>query len=173
MRKFFNLPGSGALCVILGLISGYPVGARVAADLYENGECTRVEAARMLAFCNNPGPLFVLGTIGAGMFKSRNIGILLYTSVVISALATGLIFRFYGHKNLENTRLLGQSKTAAESAKSIALVVANSVETMLNICGFIMIFYVFTRFLPKICSINFSKLMKKSVLHDFFLKLKK
>ena len=63
MRPIFNVPGECAYAFILGLISGYPVGAKIVTDLKDNNLCTTEEAERMLCFTNNSGPLFIVGTV--------------------------------------------------------------------------------------------------------------
>ena len=70
MRPLFSLSGAGASALALGLCGGYPVGARTAAALVENGSLPREEGERLLAFCNNAGPGFLLGVCGAGVFSS-------------------------------------------------------------------------------------------------------
>ena len=72
MRPLFNIPGSGAFAVALGITSGYPVGAKISNELFESGECTKQEAERLLSFTNTSGPLFIVSAIGIGMFN--NIG---------------------------------------------------------------------------------------------------
>ena len=42
MRPLFSLSGAGASALALGLCGGYPVGARTAAALVENGSLPRV-----------------------------------------------------------------------------------------------------------------------------------
>ena len=70
MRPLFGLSGTGAAALALGLCGGYPVGARTAAELVENGALSQEEGERLLAFCNNAGPGFLLGVCGAGVFSS-------------------------------------------------------------------------------------------------------
>ena len=73
MRPIFNVPGEGAYAFLIGLISGYPVGAKIVTKLRQNGLCTKSEGERMLAFSNNSGPLFIVGTVGVSLFwNSRN-----------------------------------------------------------------------------------------------------
>ena len=55
MRPLCNVPGVGSYALIMGIISGYPVGAKIVLDLYQNGKCTKDEAERMLVFTNNSG----------------------------------------------------------------------------------------------------------------------
>lgn len=55
-------------CMALGFLCGFPMGAKVTADLYERDMLSRREAEYLLAFCNNIGPVyfcsFVLPLLG-------------------------------------------------------------------------------------------------------------
>ncbi len=95
MRPLFNINGSGALALVLGIISGYPLGAVTACNLYESGYLSKTEAERLLAFCNNSGPLFILGSVGVSIYASTQIGVALYISHILASLLVGIIFRFY------------------------------------------------------------------------------
>ncbi len=95
MRPLFNVPGEGAFALILGIISGYPVGAKTVANLKENGLCSDIEAERLIAFTNNSGPLFIIGTVGLGIFLDVKIGFLLLLIHILASLTVGFIFRFW------------------------------------------------------------------------------
>lgn len=44
--------------VLMGFLCGFPMGARVAAQLYQENRISRNEARFLLAFCNNIGPVY-------------------------------------------------------------------------------------------------------------------
>ena len=60
MKPLFNVGAMGASAFVIGIVSGYPLGAITAGELYKNSYITKTEAERLLAFCNNSGPLFIL-----------------------------------------------------------------------------------------------------------------
>ena len=91
-RRIFRVSGSGAQAFFLGVTGGYPVGAAVTARLRRDGRVTQEEAGRLLAFCNNSGPAFILGAAG-GVFRSAEAGLLLYGTHIAAALCVGLILR--------------------------------------------------------------------------------
>ena len=95
MRPLFRVNGACASALALGFIGGYPVGARTAIALYQSGMCTRTEAQRLLAFCNNSGPAFILGVVGAGVFASSRVGVLLCLAHALASVCVGVLFRFY------------------------------------------------------------------------------
>ncbi len=150
MRPLFNLPGSGAITFILGLVSGYPVGASSATDLYTSGQCTKCEAERMTAFCNNSGPLFVIAVIGQSFLGNARFGYILYASHVLSALLVGLIFRFYkGSDNQTPLTLPSAPQIGIKNATlGLGSVIDNSVFSTLKVCGFVLFFAVLTKAIP-------------------------
>ena len=60
MAPLFRVNGACTSAVALGFVGGYPVGARTAIALYQSGQCSKTEAERLLAFCNNAGPALSL-----------------------------------------------------------------------------------------------------------------
>lgn len=95
MKPIFNVPGESVIAIILGTISGYPIGAKVVCNLKEQKIISKIEAERLIAYTNNSGPLFILGTVGIALFKNKRIGIILLLSHIISAFLVGYCFRFW------------------------------------------------------------------------------
>ena len=95
MRPFFNVPGEGAFALIMGIISGYPVGAKIVANLKAQKLCTDIEAERLIAFTNNSGPLFIIGTVGVGLFSNASLGLLIFLCHILACLTVGFIFRWW------------------------------------------------------------------------------
>lgn len=59
---------NGLYAVVIGFLCGFPMGAKVIADLYACQRLSKKEASFLLSFCNNIGPVyfisFVLPTLG-------------------------------------------------------------------------------------------------------------
>ena len=144
MRPLFRVSGPCASAVALGFVGGYPVGARTALSLYENGLCTRPEAERLLAFCNNSGPAFILGVVGAGVFGDSRVGLLLYLVHALASLLVGLLFRFYGGRETGQSARRGGGRTITAVRLSTAFTgsVTRSFQSTLSICAFVTFFSV-------------------------------
>jgi sporulation integral membrane protein YlbJ len=150
MAPLFRVNGNCAAALVLGLIGGYPVGARTTAQLYRNGLCSRTEAQRLLAFCNNCGPAFLLGAVGTGVFGDLRIGLLLGAVHLISALLVGLLFRFY-HPG-EGASPLRQKKEPSKSRSGAAVLteaVSSSCTAALQVCGYVVLFAVLLRLITR------------------------
>lgn len=149
MKPIFNISGEGAFCFIMGLISGYPVGAKIACDFRKNDICSKEECERLLSFTNNSGPLFVLGTVGILMYKNSTIGLLLLFTHVLASITVGIIFRFWkksknsnGYKNFSksNKKVLNSTVSLSNLGEILSKSITSSISTILLIGGFIVIF---------------------------------
>ena len=142
MRPLFGVSGKGALCFVLGIISGYPLGAKCVCDMYKQGALSKQEAQNLLAFCNNSGPLFIIGCIGASMYQNRQIGIILYIIHIISSVLVGVILSFF----IRRTNHFAQSDINISVSKPLAVIIkeaiSGSVNNILLVCGFTVIFSV-------------------------------
>ena len=146
MRPLFHVGGNCASALVLGFIGGYPVGARTVISLYEGGKCSRAEAERMLAFCNNSGPAFIFGVVGAGIFASGKVGLILYLAHIAASILVGLLFRSWGPRSVT----LGSARSNTRPApfpEAFVRSVGSSFTTALGICGFVIFFTVFIRLL--------------------------
>lgn len=95
MRPIFNVPGESAYALIMGLICGYPTGAKIVSSFYENNICTKEEAERMLSFTNNSGPLFIISTLGGSFYGNTEIGFLLLFTHILASLTSGIFLGIY------------------------------------------------------------------------------
>ncbi len=147
MAPLFRVGGCCAGAFLLGIIGGYPVGARTAISLYESGQCSRDEAERLLSFCNNSGPAFILGVVGAGIFSSSKAGLWLYGAHVAASILVGIVFRFYG----KGTITSGNAVLPFTRNRSLTVIfieaVKNAFSSTLNICAFVIFFTVVIRLL--------------------------
>lgn len=134
MRPLFNVGGAGAAAFILGIISGYPLGASTACSLYDSGYLSKSECERLLAFCNNSGPLFILGSIGTAIYHSPKIGILLYIAHIFAALSVGLIFRFYKKNDTSAASIPIYTKDGSYG-EIFQKALAGSINSILTVCG--------------------------------------
>jgi len=151
MRPLFNVPGVAAYALIMGLVSGSPIGAKITLDLYENNLVTKKEAERMLAFTNNCGPLFIIGTTGILLFHSKLIGILLLSTHILSSITTGIILGIQSRMNNVRTEISTRNhyneSISTNYDYNIGIIlsqsVKNAVSLTLQIGGFIVLFSVF------------------------------
>jgi sporulation integral membrane protein YlbJ len=143
-RFVFNLSGEQLTVFIMSLFAGYPVGAKLISELYKSNRTDIHTARRMLNFCINAGPSFILIAVGEVMLGSKSDGIRLLiahlSASMITAVISGVISRFTS----KNTDIQTKITNAENGSKNIAEIFVESVtsaaETMLKMSGFIVLF---------------------------------
>lgn len=136
-NKLFKTSGTGAVVFIIGILCGYPTGAKVISELCLNGKLTKDEGERLLAFCNNSGPLFVIGAVGAGMLGNKDLGILLYCIHAVSAVITGMFLSLFAKKQENKVRV---DVDAVSLGEAFTQSVESAVKSILNVCGYVVFF---------------------------------
>ena len=173
--KFFNI--KAGLIYALSILSGYPVGAKMISSYYELGKIDKSTASNMMSFCSTSGPMFIVGSVGIGIFKSAKIGYILLISHIIGSFINGLIFtRFPAKKSRSNSLtpqvLMITNKNTKNDVKisntSLNDIMYDSIISILMVGGYIVfacviifilnitIFPAISMFLAKILHINAS-----------------
>lgn len=142
---------SGAYALLMGIISGYPVGAKIVTNFRENGICTKEEGERLLSFTNNSGPLFIIGTVGISLFYNSLIGILLFITHILACLTVGFIFRFWKCNKFGQTQGLPLHKSSMHTNKNVSFSnlgevlsksISSAISTIFIVGGFVVLFSV-------------------------------
>lgn len=92
-KKFYNTPNGSFLIFFLSVISGYPMGAKLISNMYENKYIDNDDALSMLSFCSISGPMFMIGTVGVSIFHSYKTGLIIMIANLLASIFNGLIFR--------------------------------------------------------------------------------
>ena len=102
LTEKIGLPGSAAYCLLVSLLSGYPVGSRTVADLYKGGAITREQAKRMSVLCSTSGPMFLVGSVGGAMFGSAAAGAVLLAAHLLAVIGVYLALYFANRRKKGN-----------------------------------------------------------------------
>lgn len=168
MRPLFKVSGHGGYALAIGMTSGMPVGAKVVTQLRLDNLITRTEAERLLTFSNFANPLFIFGAVAIGFYGLPSVGLPLAIAHYAGGIFTGLLMRFYksgdrpirvassgslfmrAYYSMHKSRI---SKTLP-FGKIFSDAVQSSVQTLLMIGGFIIVFSVINELLSKLLNNN-------------------
>ncbi|MDO9535745.1 MAG: sporulation integral membrane protein YlbJ [Bacillota bacterium] len=158
MRPVFNVPGTGSFVMAMGLASGFPLGAVLTTKLRIDKLCSKIEAERLISFVNTADPLFMFGAVAVGMLHKPQTGMVIAVAHYLSSVSVGLVMRFYKagetrgikekriKKDILNQALQALVKARQKDGRPIGKLLGNtvrdSVNTLMLIGGFIILFSV-------------------------------
>lgn len=150
-RFFFVIFGVspwGAYALLLGLFCGYPMGARLTADLYARQKISRAEACYLLTFSNNASPMFLSAYVAVQNLQSESLLPGILSAVYGADLLTGLFFRirfgrFRRTLSEENVELKKEAPSVSWG-ELIDTSVMNGLEAAAKLGGYIILFSIFS-----------------------------
>ena len=139
-RGVFGLPGCCAAGILIGFVGGYPAGGVAVGELLRSGAITRREGRRMLLFCVNAGPAFIISTVGAGLLGSARFGAVLLAAHLLAALLLGLGMRVLTPLPRPVERKPVPTEAFLRPSAALAGAVNAACRSMLYMCGFVVLF---------------------------------
>ena len=139
MAKYFKLSGKGAYPLITSMISGYPIGSKTVSEMYLNNQLSFNEANKLISICSTPGPIFVIGTVATAFLNLPASGLIILPSIYMALFIYARLFF-----KRENHVFMGSNKQTYKKhynlGKIFAESVSNSMDTLINVLGYIMFF---------------------------------
>ena len=138
-RALYRFPfGVELTALVLGVLCGFPVGARTALQLYEGGQISKTRAEFLCGFSNLASLPFLVGVVGSTLFGDVGFGVRLALLQAASALlTTGALYALL-RPSCHGIRAEG--KPAGIGISAVARTVAGSAHTMLELGGMLVFF---------------------------------
>lgn len=141
LRWLFRVSEEGACCMLLGILCGFPIGARCAMTALDGGRITKNEAERILASSCNPSSAFLINAVGISLWGSRAFGITLYVTVILCQLLTAFLLARLPLADSENVPTMQTVVSETKKGTSIFTeAVRSSCFSMLLVCAYVVFF---------------------------------
>ena len=147
-RKHSNFPPAYNASLILGILSGFPIGAKISAELLSNGTLTSKQAGRLCALSSLPGPAFVIAFVGSGVLGCTKTGAVIWLSHLLSFWLFSLLTK---EKKTESKILLSVEKDEI-SLPALIRCFTKAAESMLSVGATIVFFTIIARIVQVIFS---------------------
>ncbi|MEF9917074.1 MAG: transporter [Lachnospiraceae bacterium] len=145
--RLFHITKEACFAVLVGFLCGYPMGAKVTADLIQTNRISTREGSYILSFCNNTSPFFIISFVISQNLQMYTSVIPLLLILMITPILASYIFRpFYNdHGNYEHLYRKQNTKKIQASNMNFQFhildtCIMNSFETITKIGGYIIIF---------------------------------
>ena len=133
IEKAFGISPASVRGMICGVLCGFPIGARISADLYALKRIDRSEAELLAALSSLPSVAFVLGAVGGGFFEDRSVGYILLFSLWSGTLLCRFVFNRIDCYSCYSGDILGQSMGIIDIIKGAG---ADTVSLCALVCAF-------------------------------------
>lgn len=167
--RLFRVSLEGCYPIVIGFLSGIPMGAKSTADLVSEHKIHKGEGQFLLVMCNNASPMFIIGYIAITQLKLPQIKYALFVIIYGSAILGAILYRIIcsfsrKQKNLEfdfNARNNSKALSNRFSFELLDSSIMNGFEVVTRIGGYIILFSILAQIIKAVVP-NFS--MVKSIL---------
>lgn len=150
--KCFKVSADGAIVILGGFLCGYPMGAKMTADLFQKSRISEQEGNYLLSFCNNASPMFIIGFFVTQKLKIPSLALPSLLILFLSPIFCSFFFRKFHIKEQKIVGTLNQGKKVRLPSRDFIgcfdFAIWNGMETILKIGGYIIFFSI----LAKLCS---------------------
>jgi sporulation integral membrane protein YlbJ len=187
LGKIFKVSSNGCYPIVLGYLSGIPMGAKSTADLVSEDKISLEEGQFLYSMCNNASPMFIIGYIAITQLKLPQIKyalfFILYASAMISALFCRTFYqRFLNKKSNRKLKLQANSLEISLSKKASSHIqreagsnrfsfdivdeaITNGFEVITKIGGYIILFSIMAQIVKEaIPNMNYLKAFLMGIL---------
>lgn len=161
--RLFRVSPNGCYPILIGFLSGLPMGAKSAADMTYEGKIGQKEGDFLLSMCNNASPIFIMSYIAVNQLKMQNIKLVLFVIIYGSSILSAIIYRIYQNHYIISNRihtdtyhipLRAQSeyKSVKFSFDILDKSIMNGFEVVTKIGGYIILFSILAQIINEIGS---------------------
>ncbi|MEZ3423451.1 MAG: hypothetical protein K1W39_07025 [Lachnospiraceae bacterium] len=153
LHKVFKLSKDGCYPAVIGMLSGYPLGAKTVADLYKMGAFSRKEAQYVLGFCNNASPMFLFEYIGV---KCLDLGqpVLMLAVVYLSAFINAFPLFYHPASGISGNKDKYLQKKNYSMMEALDDSILSSAVTLVKVGGYIILFSILAELLQSMAAVS-------------------
>lgn len=134
--KLFHIPKNCGGILLSALIGGYPAAAKCINDSVMSNRLDKNTAEKMLCYCVNAGPPFLILTVGYSVFGNAKTGILMFSAQFISSVLIAVFLSFTMKAKSESA---GMNEHRMSTAPCIVYSVTSAAESCFRMCAFIVL----------------------------------
>ncbi|TAH75147.1 MAG: transporter [Anaerolineaceae bacterium] len=174
--RLFRVSPNGCYPILIGFLSGLPMGAKSTADLATEGKIDHKEAHFLLSMCNNASPIFIMNYIAINQLKIPRMRLALFVIIYGSSILSAIIYRNYLNHYNKKTQAYSDINIATAGVESkyksvrfsfdiLDKSIMNGFEVVTKIGGYIILFSILAQIINEIGpSFSFYKAILMGIL---------
>lgn len=160
LGKLFRVSPNGCYPILIGFLSGLPMGAKSTADLVEAKRIDRNEGFFLLSMCNNASPVFIMSYVAANQLKMPELRFVLFAIIYGSSVISAILYRtFLNHRKKiiraaetgkKNIEIHSGYTSVRFSFDILDMSILNGFEVITKIGGYIILFSILAQIINQI-----------------------
>lgn len=155
--------------VVLGILSGYPLGAKTCNDFVDEHLISKEEGNNLILLCNNASPMFLTYYVSCYCLNAENKQYIYYCIIILSSFITFTIFRLFSPSS-SNPKTFQEAPVDFQNTETNFLpfldkAIINSAVILVKVGGYIILFSILAK---QIISIPYLPLHIKSFVSAIF-----
>ena len=139
MNKVFKLPPISSYIFFMSILCGYPVGAKIIGELYACNQISKDDCKHLLTMASTSGPIFIIGSVGAGLYSNPSLGFAIFICHFFSVLIAGFILTRKLPRSKNNTLTLPTKQTQNVLSETVY----STIISIFTVAVYISVFYMF------------------------------
>lgn len=143
--------------IIIGMLCGFPMGAKVVNDLVIHNKISKTEGQYLLSFCNNASPMFIISFIVHTILNSPDmlykILIIIYGAPFICAILFNFSFRKKSREN--NCSDISRETNKPVDFNLVDECIIKSFEVVIKLGGYLIMFSIISYFFIYFIDVNY------------------
>lgn len=177
-KTILGLSPAGAYIFLLGMLCGYPMGAKLTSEMFACGKISQREGEYLLTFTNQPSPAFLTTYLAHVCLEQRipakEIFLIIFTADAVCM----VFFRFVIFRNqtvIKTDKIFSKKETSTISSPGsiIDVSIMNGFETITRLGGYILLFSLISacvrhywKWSPAVCSLVLGTLEITTGIHQ-------
>lgn len=128
------------VAIILGILCGYPMGAKIVNNMYSSGKLSTSTSKLLLPLCNNASIMFIIGYVYNSILKKYDISITRLATIYIASIVYGLFSYAFSVSSKNKFSLTCSSYASTDNTNLLTTCINDSINTIFNIGVIIMLF---------------------------------
>lgn len=157
--RLFRISPQACYPLLIGFISGIPMGAKASSDMVAQEEISLEEGNFLFTMCNNYSPIFIMSYIAVNQLKLPQIRYPLFIIIFASSIASAMLYRSFQEKKSKgiiHTQSISSSVKEPVKFNFTILdnVIMNGFEIITKVGGYIILFSILAQLLNEIAPGN-------------------
>lgn len=163
--KLFRVSPNGCYPILVGFLSGLPMGAKSTADLVEANRIDSDEGFFLLSMCNNASPIFIMSYIATNQLQMPGLRLILLLIIYGSSVISANLYRIYKNNIIKKNRknafhitevykessgIGGEYRSVRFSFDILDKSIMNGFEVITKIGGYIILFSILAQIINEI-----------------------